>query len=338
MTWTVRRGWLGLPVGALLALAMGAGPGEAAQKIVIKFGYVPPAAFPYHDGGLKFKEEAERRTGGRVEVQLFPGGQLGGERDMAEGIRLGTLQMGVGAGAVAQFAPVYNLVELPFLIGGQAHMQRIAAGEAGRAMADLIEKQAGFRVLGWFSTGDSAIETAGKPVRKPEDLQGVKIRVMENPALVDSLKALGANPTPIPYPELYTSLKQGVVDGAHVDMMSVTTLKLHEVIKYITDPRQVAFLAEPRPAFISAKFYSGLPGDIQRALQEAMDVAAKYQRQVFFDKQARAIEELKKAGVTFTEIDREAFVAKLKPVWASYAKKLGPEAERILRLIQEAGR
>src|SRR5499427_1108823 len=219
-----------------LPLAVLVGPVGAQQKTVIKFAHHAPVTFPYQDGALKFKEVAERLSGGKLEVQVFGGAQLGGERDLLEGIRLGTLHMCIGAGGLANFAPAYNVVQLPFLIKNQEHMTRVAEGPAGKLLAQRIEEQGGYKVLGYFSTGDSGIQTVKAPVRTPADLKGVKIRVMENPALIDSMRALGANPTPLPFPELYTSMKQGVVEGATIDYTALWTTKVYEAVKYVTEP------------------------------------------------------------------------------------------------------
>ena len=214
-----------------LSLTSLIGFGLAQQKTVIKLAHHAPMTFPYQDGALKFKEVAERLSGGKIEVQVFGGAQLGGERDLLEGIRLGTVQMAIGAGALANFAPSYNVVQLPFLIKNQEHMTKIAEGPAGKLLSQRIEEQSGFKVIGYFSTGDSGIQTVKAPVRTPADLKGVKIRVMENPALIESMRALGANPTPLPFPEVYTSMKQGVVEGATIDYTALWTTKVYEAVK-----------------------------------------------------------------------------------------------------------
>src|SRR5258707_6620279 len=121
------------------------GDAAAQQKLVIKFAHHAPVTFPYQDGALKFKEVAERLSGGRIEVQVFGGAQLGGERDLLEGIRLGTLHMCVGAGGLANFAPAYNVVQLPFLIKNQEHMTRIAEGPAGKLPAPRVGGDEGLR-------------------------------------------------------------------------------------------------------------------------------------------------------------------------------------------------
>jgi tripartite ATP-independent transporter DctP family solute receptor len=319
---------------AVLVLGLDLGSAGAQQKIVLKFAHITPTTFPYHDGALKFKEVLERLSGGRVEVQVFPAAQLGGERDINEGIRLGTVHVGVGAGALAGFAPVYNLVELPFLIKNQDHMERVADGRAGKLLARRIEEQSGFKVLGFWSTGDSGIQTVRGPVRRPEDLRGVKIRVMENQALIESVRGLGASPTPIPFPEVYTSLKQGVVEGAHLDYTALYTTKIFETIKYVTEPG-ANFLAEPRPVIMSAKFFASLPADIQKQVQRAADEAIAFERKLFRERQTQAITELRARGITFTSIDGMAFLERLQPIWRKIARDL--KAEDLLDEIIKAG-
>lgn len=319
-------------LGLIASLGLGA-EAEAQPKIVLKFAHITPTTFPYHDGALKLKEVLERLSGGRVEVQVFPAAQLGGERDINEGIRLGTVHIGVGAGALAGFAPVYNLVELPFLIKNQDHMERVADGPAGRILARRIEEQAGLKVLGFWSTGDSGIQTVKAPVRHPDDLKGVKIRVMENQALIDSVRALGASPTPIPFPEVYTSLKQGVVEGAHLDYTALWTTKVFETVKYVTAPG-AHFLAEPRPLIVSAKYFGSLPAEVQGWIQQAAREAIAHERKVFRERQAKAIEELRARGITFTPIDDKAFLERLKPVWQKIARDL--KAEDLLDEILKA--
>lgn len=197
---------------ALTVLAGACASSAGAQTVTLRFAMITADSFPYMDGAKKFKELVEARSNGAVKVLLFPGGQLGNEREINEAILEGSIQIGVGAGAMANLAPIYNIVQVPFLIQGQSHMAAIADGPIGAKLAERIEQQAGFKVLAWFSTGDSPIETVKKPIKTPADLAGVKIRVIETPVLVDAMRALGANPTPMAYPEVYTGLKQGVIE------------------------------------------------------------------------------------------------------------------------------
>jgi len=319
-----------------LTLSMTGLIGEAAaqQKTVIKFAHHAPVTYPYQDGALKFKEVAERISGGKLEVQVFGGAQLGGERDLLEGIKLGTIHMCIGAGGLANFAPAYNVVQLPFLIKNQEHMVKIAEGPAGKLLSQRIEEQGGYKVLGYFSTGDSGIQTVKGPVRTPADLKGVKIRVMENPALIESMRALGANPTPLPFPELYTSMKQGVVEGATIDYTALWTTKVYEAVKYVTEPG-FHFLAEPRPVLISAKFFASQPAEVQQWIAQAAAEASVYERSLFKDRQSKAIEDLRAKGIQFAKMDEGAFLTTMKPVWQKIAATY--KAEDLLDAIVKAG-
>jgi tripartite ATP-independent transporter DctP family solute receptor len=265
---------------------------------------------------------------------VLGGAQLGGERDLLEGVRLGTVQMAIGAGALANFAPAYNVVQLPFLIKNQEHMVKIADGPAGKLLSQRIEQQGGFKVLGYFSTGDSGIQTVKGPVRTPADLKGAKIRVMENPALIESMRALGANPTPLPFPEVYTSIKQGVVDGATIDYTALWTTKVYEAIKYVTEPG-FHFLAEPRPVVMSVKFFSSQPADVQKWIMAAATEAIAHERSVFTERQSKAIEDLRAKGIIFVKMDDAAFLEVMRPVWQRVAATY--KAEDLLEAIVKAG-
>jgi tripartite ATP-independent transporter DctP family solute receptor len=310
---------------AALALGLLASGPVAAEAVTLRFALITNESFPYMDGAKKFKELVEARSKGDVKVLIFPAGQLGNEREINEAILEGSIQIGVGAGAMANLAPIYNIVQVPFLIQGQRHMAAIADGPIGQKLAQMIEKQGGFRVLGWFSTGDSPLETVNKPVRTPADLAGVKMRVIETPVLVDAMKALGANPTPMPYTEVYTGLKQGVIEGAHLDVLSVDTLKIYEIAKYMTDWNQITFVSEPRPVIMSAKYFERLSPARQTLIRDAMREAAVHERQVFADKMGAIRQKLLAQGVTITTVDAKAFTAKVQPVWEKYAAKLNAQ-------------
>lgn len=309
-----------------MAVLMGVFASRAfADTVTLRFAMITAESFPYMDGAKKFKELVEARSNGSIKVLLFPGGQLGNEREINEAILEGSIQIGVGAGAMANLAPIYNIVQVPFLIQGQSHMAAIADGPIGAKLAQRIEEQAGFKVLAWFSTGDSPIETVRKPVKTPADLAGVKIRVIETPVLVDAMRALGANPTPMAYTEVYTGLKQGVIEGAHLDVLSVDTLKIAEVAKYMTDWDQITFVSEPRPVIMSAKYFATLSTEQQKVIKDAMMEAAVHERQVFKDKMGQIRQKLVDQGVTITQVDADAFVEKVKPVWEKYAAQLKAE-------------
>ena len=321
-----------LTLAAVAMLAAFSAPAVMAEPLTLRFAMITAESFPYMDGAKKFKELVESRSKGDIKVLLYPGGQLGDERQINQAVLEGSVQIGVGAGAIATLAPIYNVVQLPFLIRGQKHMTAIVEGPVGEKLAQRIEQQAGLKTLAWFSTGDSAIETVKKPVTTPADLAGVKLRVIEAPVLVEAMRALGASPTPMAYLEVYTGMKQGIIDGAHLDVLSVDVLKVGEVIKYMTDWEQITFLSEPRPVIMSAKFFASLSPERQKLIQDAMKEAAVLERKVFLDKMGTIRKKLVASGVTISKVDAAAFVARVQPVWQKYAAQL--KAEDLLAEIQ----
>jgi TRAP-type C4-dicarboxylate transport system substrate-binding protein len=201
----------------------------------------------------------------------------------------------------------------------------VADGPVGAELAKRIQQQAGFKVLGWWSTGDSAIETTKVPVRHPDDLKGLKIRVIENPALIDSLRALGASPTPMALPEVMLGLRQGVVDGAHLDAVLVDSMKAYESLKYITDWQKMTFLSEPRPVIMQAALFDKLPKRHQDAIMEGAREATALERKLFLERLAEVRARLVANGMTITDAPPGPFIERVRPVWDKYAKQLNAD-------------
>lgn len=300
--------------------------GEIREHNIV-FAHITAETFPYQAGALRFKERLEDLSGGAMTVTVYPGGQLGNERDINESILEGSVHIGVGAGALATQAQIMNLLELPFMINGQAHMQAIIDSPVADQLAAAIEDQGGYKVVAWFSTGDSAIQSVDRAITTPADMQGLKLRAIENPALADALSSLGANPTPMPYGEVYAGVQTGVVEGATLDWGSVNSMHLYEIVGYTTSP-DAAFLAEPRPVIVSKKFWDSLNKAEQEVFSQAITEAAEFERATFIEVQTAAVEAIKAAGLTFTEIDQDAFRAVLEPVWQKWATDL--DAQEIL--------
>ncbi|MFM9888032.1 MAG: TRAP transporter substrate-binding protein [Burkholderiales bacterium] len=338
-----RRRFLG---GALGAAGLGAGTllgpwqsanaqarASAPNKITLRFATITAESFPYVDGARRWKQLVEERTNGTVEMQIFHSAQLGDERTINEGILAGSIHAGIGAGAWAGFVPLYNVVQLPFLIPSLKAGYQLADGVLGERIAQAAEGR-GYKVLAYFSAGDQHFQTRTKPIRGLADIKGLKIRVIENRALVDGFRALGAVPTPLPYPQIYTALQQGTVDGTANDVLSVTTLKMYEVAKHFTVS---AYVAEPRPVIMSKGFFDGLPKDVQQVLAETAREAANFERQVFDSRMGSGIEEAKKNGMTFYELtDRPKWIDAVRPVWKEFGEKT-PGAAELIQAIQKAG-
>ena len=301
------------------------------RKLTLKFATIAAESFPYVEGAKRWKQLLEERTEGTVEMQIFHTAQLGDERTINEGVLAGSINIGIGAGAWAGFVPSYNVVSLPFLIRDIKHMYTLADGELGARIAREAETK-GFKVLGYYSAGEQHFQTRSKQIRTLADFKGLKMRVIENRAIVDAFRALGSVPTPIPYPQIYTALQQGTVDGTANDLLSVTTMKFYEVAKYFTIS---SYVAEPRPLIMSKAFFDSQPPELQRVLIETARESAVFERKVFEAKVDAGFEEVKKNGMTVVTLsDRPAWVDAMKPIWEDFGKRT-PGAAELIQIIQK---
>lgn len=312
----------------LLGVARAQAPAvlKLPSKITLKVATIVAESFPYVDGLRFWKKQVEEKTGGDLELQIFHTAQLGDERTINEGILAGSIHAGVGAGAWAGFVPAYNVVELPFLIKDMKHMYKLADGELGEKIGQQAEPK-GFKVLAYYSTGDQHFQTRRAQICTLADFKGLKIRVIQNRAMVEGFRVLGAVPTPLPYPEIYTALQQGTVDGTANDLLTVISAKLYEVAKFFTTS---AYVVEPRPVIMSKAYFDGLPKEVQTLLTETARELAVFERKVFEDRSAGAMDEAKKNGMTFLELsDRDKWIEAVRPAWDEFGKSTPGAAELI---------
>ena len=216
---------------AAAALLFAAVPASAQQKTVIKLGWTTSdgAQDPYAIGARAFKQRVEAASGGRIEVQLFPNRQLGDEKPMIEGMRLGTVDAGVITNAViAQIEPAFQLNDLPFLYESEAQAQRVLDGPIGQKLAAKLETK-GIKLLGWMEGGFRNMINNVRPVDKPEDVKGVKYRVMQNPVFIGMFSSLGGNAVPMAWGETFTAVQQGAIDGLEIPLAVIDQNKYFEV-------------------------------------------------------------------------------------------------------------
>lgn len=302
------------------------------KKITLKMATITAENFPYVDGFQFWKKLIEDRTGGDVDVQIFHTAQLGDERTINEGILAGAVQIGVGAGAWAGFVPAYNVVELPFLIRDMKHMYSLADGALGQKIGEQAETR-GFKVLAYYSTGAQHFQTRKTAIMSLADFKGLKMRVIQNRALIDGFRTLGAVPTPLPYPDIYTALQQGTVDGTANDLLTVSLGKFYEVAKFCA---LSSYAVEPRPVIMSKAYYEGLPADLQKLLSDTARDSAAFERKAFEDKTAGAQEDAKKNGMSFNELtDRDKWVDLMRPAWDAFGKAT-PGAADLIKIIQNS--
>jgi tripartite ATP-independent transporter DctP family solute receptor len=306
---------------AVMGLGISFVAGSATAQTSIKIGHDSATGHPYQVIFEEFKKVLEAETNGAVEVLIYPDAQLGNETQMLEGIRLGTLDGAMATGFnVSTFVPEMELFNLPFLFKDVQHVYRVADGPIGDGLEAAIETQLKARVLGWTTTGARVIWNNRKPIVEPEDLEGIKMRVPNTPIMVDTFNAFGAVATTIPFSELYTALQQGVVDGADNDVVDIVAMKFNEVTKYVSMSNHL--IVATVFVFSKSRFDSFSP-EIQSAVVKAAEAGISAGRVAQENLAASAVDELKAKGLVFNDVDLDAFVKLVDPIYAKYADSVG---------------
>lgn len=316
--------YLGLLVLGLFAVVLFFGSFNAlAAPKVLKLSSVLPEGHPTHQAMVFFANLVKERTKGEIEIRVFPSSQLGEQRDALEGMRVGTLEMAmVAAGPLGQFVPQVDVLNLPYMFRNLDHLHKALDGDAGKKLIGYIN-QAGYEFLFWMDAGSRNVINNKRPIYKPDDLKGLKIRVMPNKIMVDTLNLMGAIATPMGQGEVYSALQQGVIDGWENNPPTLLTLKLYEVSKYFSWTRHFTV---PDVVLMSKKVYDSLTPEQQKIIKEAAVEGMAKQRQLWADFEGKAVEELKAKGIAFNDVpDLTPFAEKVKPVWEGYIGKFGKE-------------
>ncbi|MCL1874693.1 MAG: TRAP transporter substrate-binding protein [Synergistaceae bacterium] len=313
---------------ALVVLMLVAGCSSAATTI--RVGHVLAPTHPYQLGLEKFSELASEKTNGNVKVEVFHSSQLGNERDLIEGLQLGSVEMCIVSTApLSGFTTQFGVFDLPFIFSETNKTREILDGPIGQGILDSLSAQ-GIVGLCYFENGFRNITNNVRPITKPEDLQGLKIRTMESPIHMASFRAMGTNPTPMALGELFTALQQGTVDGQENPLAIINTSKFYEVQKYLSITEH--FYA-PAPLLIGKSFFDRLDADVQKALNDAAIEARAYERGLLDDMNTKLREELQKAGMEINTVDKQLFINAVQPVYAEYEGEIGKE---LIKQVQDA--
>ena len=308
--------FVGLTVGVLLSTSVFAfvlrgtqanGEGPSSQARVLKLAHSLDQSHPVHLAMLRMADLVANKSGQTVKLQVIPNGQLGSETECIEQVLSGALAMTkTSTAALEGFVPSIRVFGIPYLFRDEAHCNRVLDGPVGRR---LLEAGAptGLRGLCFYDAGARSFYTIDTPVIKPEDLQGLKIRVQKSKTSMDMVTALGGSPTPIPWGELYTALQQNMVDGAENNVPSFFANRHFEVCKHLSLDEHTRV---PDILIFSEKVWANLPPDVQAWLKEAADESAAFQRVLWKTKTEEAKRAVQEAGVTIHSPDKEAFATK----------------------------
>lgn len=303
-----------------LFLSSCGGEKDPNAKVVMKVSIgVPESHFEFKAMELFKKHMADNTN---VEVQIFPSNQLGSDQEALESMRINTVHMNLPDPAVlGNMVKEYNLLSFPFLFKDQSVANKVVDGEWGKTLLKKLEK-IGYVGLGFGDFGFRHITNNVRPITKIEDLKGLKIRTMQNPVHLDVFRTLGANPTPMAFSEVFSSLQQGVIDGQENPLKNIESSKLYEVQKHLTlDGHVYAFVV----FVVSKKFFDALSPEDQQHMQKAADIAVQHMRDSVQKEDEQALEILKNAGVqihTLSDEQKVAMTKMVEEVKVKYAKQI----------------
>lgn len=307
--------------GALALLIGGMTHAALAEEMTLRVASVTGPSH-HHNISLRWFADrvAEKKVGLKIEV--LDGAQLGGERDYIEGMMLGSIQMAqVSTAPVSAFVPEFDLFSLPYLIRDTEHFKKVVSGPVGKKYDELAAKR-GIKILAWFDNGYRNVFNKVRPIVEPQDLNGLKIRVMESPLMVNTVNAMGGSATPMSYSELYTALEQGVLDGGENAAGNVLNDKFYEVSGYYSLTQH---FRPPGVVAISMKTWNGLNAKQQAVLTEEAKALQEYEIKLTAEVGAQAIEKLKANGMKINEANVPAFRDRMGPVYKDFTAKHGSE-------------
>ena len=307
------------------ALFSGAGYGQTE----IKFGHVGEPGSLFAASAEEFAKRANDKLGGKAKVVVYGSSQLGGDKELLQKLKLGTVDIALPSTVMSSEADLFGVFEMPYLVKDRKHMQRIEKEVFWKSLAPAAEAK-GLKILAVWENGYRHITNSKRPINTPADLQGIKLRVPEGKWRVKMFHAYGANPSPMKFSEVFTALQTGVMDGQENPFTQIYSAKFQEVQKFLS---LTGHVYTPAYATAGAKKWASLPADVRKVLE----ATAKDTQAFVYTKAAKDDEELlgkiKAAGVQVNTPNKDAFIAASKPVYEEFAKEVKGAKEVIDRAI-----
>lgn len=304
----------------------------AAEGVfVLKLGHLADPANPYALGASKIAELVEERTDGKLIIKIFPSSQLGNAQKLIEGLVLGTLDFAMTTTAVlGQFEPKLLVFGFPYMMRDRAHAFK-ALDTIGIELGENLEAK-GIKVLAYFENGIRHMINNKRQLNTPEDMKGLKMRVMSTPVYIELMKSFGADPTPMAFGEVYSACQQGTIDGLECPAVHFWQKRFFEVNKYIT---LTGHTYESEPLLISMKTWNKLPEEYQKILVEATAEALDYSRKIAIEQEAEFFQKIKDAGICqIDEVDIAPFAEQSKVVWEKLESTVGKDLIERIQAVQ----
>ncbi|GIO28113.1 TRAP transporter substrate-binding protein [Ornithinibacillus bavariensis] len=286
------------------------------EQVVLKLGHIQSESDLWHEGALKFKEEVEKLSDGSMTVEIYPNSTLGGDRDMAEGMQMGTIDFALIAGVLSNFEPSIQLLELPYLLENEEEYNKVVHGEVGQEIADRVLESSNIRILNWWDRGPRHV-TANKPIETLEDVKGLKIRIPEIKAMEDTWNAMGAAPTTMAWNEVYTGLEQGTIEAQENPIPFTYGGRIHEVQKYLS---LTAHKYEYVTLAMSENTFSKLTAEQQEIIKKAGDAATEFENNLVKEETGKILEKMKEEGLQVVEPNVAEFAEAAKAAHEKFAK------------------
>ena len=297
------------------------------KSITLKLGHALDIGHPVHQSLLEMKRILEEKSGGKLKLDIYPSEQLGSEKELVMQLQLGAIDITkVSTSPLEGFIPIYSVFSLPYLFRDEDHYWKVLNGPIGKELL-LAGESKYLRGLCYYDAGSRSFYTKDKPVLSPDDLKGMKIRVMASNTAIQMMKELGASSVAISFGELYTSLQQGVVDGAENNPPSFYSSSHYEVCKYYSLDEHTRI---PDIILISTKTWNRLSPEYQQYIQEAADESSEYEKKLWKQVSDEDLKKVEEAGVKIYHPDKGPFREKVKQMYESYeGKPVGDIVKRI---------
>ena len=318
--------------GAAAATAVYVGPAFAQQKLVLKATDVHPLGYPTVEAVVRMGKKLETASNGRLSIQMYPSMQLGGEKEMIEQAQVGALAIArISVGPMGPIVPELNVFNLPFMFRDNAHMEKVIDGPIGDEMLKKLSDHPTANLVGlcWMNAGTRNVYNSKRPIKTPEDLKGLKIRMMGNPVFVDSMNALGGNGVAMGFDQLINAMQTGVVDGAENNEPSYESGQHYRYAKFYSN---TGHLMIPEILIFSKRIWQGLPDADRALILKLAREAQQEERSLWYEKEKASLDAMKQAGTEINDVaDKKPFQTAVKPVWDKY----GAAHQALIQRIQD---
>jgi TRAP-type transport system periplasmic protein len=303
---------------ALAFAAAVAACGSAYAQVELKLGHVGEPGSLFQQSADEFAKRVNTKLAGKVKVVTYGSSQLGGDKEMVQKVKLGTLDMALPSTVMSSEVDLFGLFELPYIVKDRKHMAKIEKDVFWPSLAPEAEKK-GIKVLAVWENGYRHITTNKKPIKVPADLQGVKLRVPEGKWRVKMFQEYGANPSPMKFSELFTALQTGVMDGQENPLTQIYSAKLQEVQKYLSLSGHVY---TPAYLIVGTRKYATLPADVRKVLEDTAKETQAFVYSTALKEDTELLAKLKQAGMQVNEVDKDAFIAASKKIYDDFGAEV----------------